>query len=190
MKRKVWLASVFIAVLIPGRMLAQDPLTAHTLSLRPGQSSPPAKIADVGWLSGRWTGPSLGGMSEEIWGQPGGGSMLGAYRLLKDDKPVFYELVTIVEEQGTLRMRVKHFNSELNGWEDKEKFTLFKLVSLGRGIVNFDGLTYRADGSDHITAFLAIKGKDGTLHEEEFQFMRAEPSAGHTPAVTTFESKR
>jgi hypothetical protein len=181
---------VLVAILLPVWTSAQDHLTSHTLSLRPGQSSPPAKITDVGWLSGRWTGPAFGGMSEEIWGQPGGGSMMGAFRLLRDDKPVFYELVTIVEEGGSLSLRLKHFNSDLRAWEDKEKFVLFKLVSIGNGMVNFDGLTYRVDGPDHMTVFLAIQQKDGTLHEEEFSFTRAGPSAGQTPVAKRSDSRQ
>ena len=40
-----------------------------------------ASLTDFTWLAGQWTGPALGGRSEEMWTRPDGGSMQGMYRL-------------------------------------------------------------------------------------------------------------
>ena len=46
--------------------------------------------------------------------------MMGSYRLVKDDKVIFYELQTIVEQGSSLVFRLKHFNADLSGWEEKQ----------------------------------------------------------------------
>lgn len=79
-------AAVGSLLLLAATAPAQERMTANTLKLAPGQSSPPATIADMAWLAGHWKGDGLGGRSEETWSPPEGGVMLGTYRHLKDDK--------------------------------------------------------------------------------------------------------
>lgn len=99
-------------VLLAHPVFAQETLTERTFRLKPATASPPATLADMAWLAGHWTGEALGGQSEEIWSEPAAGSMMGMYRLIRDWKPVFYELLTIVEEHGSLKLRLKHFNPD------------------------------------------------------------------------------
>jgi hypothetical protein len=61
------------------------------------------------------------------------------YRLVRDRKPIFYELLTIVEENGSLMLRLKHFN--LTGWEDKLKTIDFPLVAKAEGAIQRCGNT-------------------------------------------------
>src|SRR5262245_8230702 len=86
-----------------------DTRTANTLRLAAGEKPAAATIADMAWYAGRWTGSGFGGENEEVWTPPNAGTMLGMYRLVKDGKPVFFELLTILEEQGSLLIRLKHF---------------------------------------------------------------------------------
>ncbi len=152
---------------------AQERLTEHTFKLKPGEKSPPATIADMAWLAGAWTGAGLGGISEEMWSAPRGGAMLGTYRLVKDDKPVFYELITVVEEQGSLVFRLKHFNSDMTGWEEKDKTVDFPLVAKEKGVIHFQGLSFKQEGEDAMSIFLAIRSrKDGSVREETFRLTR------------------
>jgi hypothetical protein len=45
------------------------------------QAAPPATVADLGWMSGRWETVSANGeWTEESWGRPRGGLMLGYSR--------------------------------------------------------------------------------------------------------------
>src|SRR5262245_27094154 len=90
---------------------SQERLTEHTFRLGAGKQSPVATIADMSWLSGHWEGEGLGGVSEEMWSPPKNGVMMGMFRLVRDGKPIFYELLTMVEEKGTLYLRLKHFNA-------------------------------------------------------------------------------
>jgi hypothetical protein len=152
---------------------AQDRMTANTLKLAPGQSSPPATIADMAWLAGHWKGDGLGGRSEEIWTPPKGGVMLGMYRHLKDDKPVFYELLTLAEERGSLVIRLKHFNPDLTGWEEKGDSVSFPFVAKQDGVLHFDGMAFKPRGKDAVTVYLAIRDKQvASVREAEFHYTR------------------
>ena len=74
--------------------------------------------------------------------------MMGMYRLVRDGKPVFYELLTLVEENGTLMLRLKHFHPDLKGWEEKGHTVEFPLVALADGAVHFEGMSFHPRGND------------------------------------------
>jgi hypothetical protein len=127
----------------------------------------------VAWLAGHWVGPALGGEAEEIWSPPKAGSMMGMYRLVRGDKVIFYELLTLAQEGGSLVLRLKHFNPDLTGWEEKQKTVDFRLVGLGEGVVQFEGMSLHREGDGKLTVYLAIEGKDGAQREEVFRYARA-----------------
>jgi hypothetical protein len=147
-------------------------LTPRTYKLLPGASPPAATIQDMAWMAGRWTGPALGGISEETWTPPNAGVMLGAYRLVKDGKTVFYEILTIVEERGSLLIRLKHFNPDLKGWEEKNEVREFPLVKKDAGAMHFEGMSFHSQGKDAFVVYLAIQEKNGTVREETFTYKR------------------
>lgn len=150
----------------------QEKLTENTYQLNAGATQPSARIDDMAWLAGHWTGEALGGTSDEIWSAPSAGTMMGMYRLVREGKPVFYELLTIVEEKGSLVLRLKHFNADLTGWEEKDKTLDFALVSAGDGAMDFEGMSFHPRGKDNVTVYLAIHGKDGAVREETFSYRR------------------
>jgi hypothetical protein len=98
--------------------------------------------------------------------------MMGMYRLVRDSKVVFYELLTLVQDGGSLVLRLKHFNPDLTGWEEKQKTVDFRLVARGEGIVQFEGMSFHREGDAKLTVYLAIEGADGALHEEAFRYAR------------------
>jgi hypothetical protein len=157
-----------------GSAAAQEKQTENTFKLSAGADSPPADLSAMEWLAGHWVGNALGGISEEIWSPPRGGSMMGMYRLVKDGKPVFYELLTIVEEKGSLLLRLKHFHGDLKGWEEKNDTVDFPLVAVRDGAVHFEGMSFHPRGDD-LTVYLAIGGKDGSVREEAFTYRRVRP---------------
>lgn len=154
---------------------AQEKLTENTFTAGAGATPPLATINDMAWFSGHWIGEALGGISEEIWSPPDSGSMMGMYRLIKDGKPVFYELLTLVEENGSLMLRLKHFNANLTGWEEKDKTQDFPLVAMDGKVMHFEGMSFHPNGEDAATVYLAIGQKDGTHREEVFQYARVRP---------------
>ncbi|MGH9938484.1 MAG: DUF6265 family protein, partial [Blastocatellia bacterium] len=149
-----------------------DKQTEHTLKLSVGQQSPPATIAEMAWLAGHWMGNALGGLTEEMWSPPRDGVMLGMFRLIKNGKPVFYEILTLVEENGTIVIRLKHFHANLAGWEEKDKSVEFKFVGKKNGVIHFEGMAFKPEGKDSVTVYLAIGQKDGSVREETFRYTR------------------
>lgn len=137
-------------------------------TLPDGQASPPARVEDVAWLQGRWIGEGLGGCSEENISPPVGGQMMGMFRQTKPDGALwFYEFYTIAPKGGSIVMRIKHFNPDLTGWEEKGGFAEFPLVAIEKGAVYFDGLTYARDGGNGLNAAVRIGDSDKgvfTLH--------------------------
>jgi hypothetical protein len=147
---------------------AQDKVTEHTYRLAESESSPNAVIDEVAWLAGHWLGEGLGGISEEVWSPPRAGAMMGAYRLIKDGKTAFYEILTIMEERGSLVFRLKHFNADLTAWEEKEKTVDFPLVKLEKNAAHFRGLSLYREG-DVLTIYLALHQDDGSVEEAVFR---------------------
>jgi hypothetical protein len=146
--------------------------TAHTVTLAAGAASPPAKIADVGWITGHWRGPGIGGQAEEIWSAPEGGAMMCAFRVLKDGKVWFYEISLIAEDKGSLVLRVKHFNADLTGWEEKAEVENSALVKLEPDAVYFDGITFRKRPDGGMDVYVTIKHRDGSVSEGHFDYKR------------------
>ncbi|MGI9544676.1 MAG: DUF6265 family protein [Cyclobacteriaceae bacterium] len=146
---------------------------AHTLSLNEGQSSPQASLTDIAWIQGHWKGEAFGGITEEIWTPPLGNSMMAAFKLVVDNKIEFYELITIVEEDETLIMRLKHFDKTLLGWEEKDKTIDFPLVKVAKDAVYFDGLTFESISESEMNVYVVISD-EGETHEAKFNYRKAQ----------------
>jgi uncharacterized protein DUF6265 len=150
---------------------AAEKISEHTWKMTPGEKSPPATLADMRWLAGHWVGEAFGGKTEELWSAPAGPNMAGMYRLVKGDKTIFYELMTVVEDAGSLVFRLKHFNADLTGWEEKNEVRSFPLVAKRDGALHFEGMSFHPDG-DELTVYLAIEHKDKPIEEVTFTYRR------------------
>lgn len=152
---------------------AQVKNTENTVKLADGQTSAKATIADISWLAGAWSGTGLGGISEEVWSKANNGVMVGTYRLIIDNKPIFYEMMWMMEREGSLVLRLKHFSPELVGWEEKDKTVDFKFVDRVGDRMRFSGLTFEKIGDKKLNIYLALRQKDGTLKEEIFAMTKS-----------------
>jgi hypothetical protein len=146
--------------------------TENTFKLADGQRPDKASISDMEWLAGTWKGDGLGGDSEEIWSRPKGGIMMGMYRMTKAEKPVFYELLALSESDGSLLMRLKHFNPDFTGWEEKDKTVDFRYIKKDGKRIYFEGMTFEPVGTDALNVYLAIRQKDGKVEEAVFKYTR------------------
>jgi hypothetical protein len=141
-------------------------------------AKPPAKatLNDIAWIAGHWTGTGMGGVSEEMWMPPAGGVMLGSFRQLQDGKVVFYELLTFAEREGTVVLRLKHFNADLTGWEEKAQVLEFPLVEMTPTQAVFNAMTFTREGKDAFRVNLRLRDRQtGDLKEEVFQYRRVQP---------------
>jgi len=164
--------SIALALLLISTAAAQETRTKNTLKLRDSAKGGAASVTDMAWLAGTWRGTGLGGESEEIWSEPRGGIMMGMYRMIKDDKPIFYEFLTLSESNGGLVIRLKHFHANFVGWEEKDKTVDFVFIKKEGNRIYFDGMTFELAGRDDVNIYLAIGGKDGSVREELFKYKR------------------
>lgn len=162
--------SLAALLLHPSRALAQSRNTENTLKLDNPADRLAAKVNSLAWLSGYWRGESSIGIAEETWMPPSHGTMVGAFKVVRENQPYFYEFVEISEEEGSLTLKVKHFSAELHGWEEKDNYVSFPLVKLGHHEAYFGGLTYRRTRDTELRVYVAVKQEDGRLEEIEFVF--------------------
>ena len=157
-----------------GVATAQTPLTDHTVGLDDTVSVVRASLGDVAWIEGSWTGSGLGGVVDEVWIAPAGGAMLGMFRLTVEDTVRFYELMTLQEESGSLVLRIKHFGSDLTGWEEKDQTQRARLVSAQARSAMFEGITFRRPSADRLEVYVAMHQSDGTFRELRFDYSRVQ----------------
>ncbi len=139
----------------------------NTLQLKEGSTSPMAILSDVSWIEGHWKGEAFGGITEEIWSPPLGDSMMFSFKLVVDNKVVFYELGGIREVDSTLIFQLKHFGNDFKGWEEKDETIDAKLVKIESNRVYFEGFTFEKVNENEMAIYVLIKEKDKT---EEVKF--------------------
>ncbi len=138
------------------------------------QSTPPAaeaRIEEAAWLAGRWVGTGFGGEMEETWAPPIGGQMVGHFRYWRDGEPQFYEFMMLDVVEGGVRMRVKHFNPDMVGWEEKDGWHTFEPVSVGPEALLFNGLEIRREGADRVVMTIRLRRGD-VVEEGMLRFQR------------------
>lgn len=144
----------------------------NTLRFSDTQSPPIADLNAISWIQGYWRGEAFGGFTEEVWTPPLGGSMMCAFKLVVGNEIKFYELVTIVEANETLILRLKHFNSDLKGWEKQDQVQEFRLVKVSDQKVYFDGFTFERLGENRLNVYVVINEK-GVETEAKFSYTKA-----------------
>lgn len=169
MMSKRTLLSLLAAIALQAH--AQSPRTEHTFQLD-GDTRPQATLTQVAWLAGSWEGEAFGERFEEVWNPASGGSMVGMFKLMNGDDVGFYELMLLVEEEGSLSLKVKHFNPDFSAWEDKKDYVDFKLVKVEPDAVHFSGLSFYRRGDDAIDGYIVMRTNDGAISEEKLVYRR------------------
>ena len=166
-----WLAAIAIVSCIAvDTAAAQTKRTEHTYKLGDAEQ-PAATLQDVAWFVGSWTGTAFEGSFEEVWNPPSAGSMVGFFKLMKDDAVEFYELLLLVEEAGSLSLKVKHFNADFSAWEEKADYVNFRLVFIEENAVHFSGISFYRMSNDEIHAYLVLRN-DKDVWEEKLVYRR------------------
>jgi hypothetical protein len=150
---------------------AAESYTEHTFRLAAGEPAPTAMLEDVDWLVGDWIGTAFGQTFEEVWNPPSAGSMVGMFKLIGDEGVEFYELMLLTVDNGTLSLKVKHFNPDFTAWEEKSDFVDFRLVKLERDAIHFSGLSfYKRDGGG-FDGYIVLRSDSG-VREEKLVYTR------------------
>lgn len=117
----------------------------------------PARLADLAWIVGAWEGP-LGDTKQEHIAYPAiAGQIPGFVRAWTADNAItFYEINAFAEVDGSVEFRVKHFTSDLAGWEPQAEFVRHRLVARTGDTWFFDGITFERTGPNRHTVFYRI----------------------------------
>ncbi|HMB60033.1 MAG TPA: DUF6265 family protein [Xanthomonadales bacterium] len=151
---------------------AKVPKTENTFTLAEGESSPPASLEEAAWLAGSWVGTAFGKSFEEVWNPPSAGSMVGVFKLFDAAGEVsFYEILTLTVDDGTLSLKVKHFNADFTAWEDKGEYVDFRLVKAEPNALHFKGISFYRRGPDQIDAYIVLREGD-EISEHELVYRR------------------
>ncbi|MBX2829397.1 MAG: hypothetical protein KTR22_14615 [Flavobacteriaceae bacterium] len=144
----------------------------NTLGYDPEKGSPKADLEAIAWMAGSWKGEAFGGIVEEVWTPPLGGSMMCVFKLVVNNEIGFYEIVTITEEEGTLMLRLKHFHANLKGWEEKDETVDFRLVKVDGDRVYFDGFTFERISDNEVNLYVMINEGEGKAEEVQFHYKK------------------
>jgi len=136
-----------------------------------------SQLAKLNWLVGHWIGDGFGGISEEVWASPVDGAMMGMYRHIKDGKINFYEFMNIVEIEGKVELRLKHFTPDLKGWEEKDKYIIFTFIKADENYFEFKGLIFQKLSEKDMQIILTLRDKEGNTRKEVFTFTRRSPES-------------
>ena len=130
------------------------------------------KLENLTWISGNWKGEAFGGVTEENWSLPSGGSMMATYKLINDGKVSFYEILIIREIENTLILQLKHFNNDLMGWETKDETIDFPLKEITASKVVFEGMSFEKVSDKEMNVYLDMHQKDGTIEVMKFNYKK------------------
>ncbi len=157
-----------------GTTAAQSKYTQHTLQLDDNAKPATAKLEDFQWLVGRWVGTGLGGDCEETFSPIWNRTMVGTFRYAQDGQLVFSEYFSLVEEDGGMVLKLRHFNPNFTGWEEKDKCVNFPLIKVENQTAHFGGLTYQRIDDDTLKVWVAMRNSnDNTMSETAFEFKLA-----------------
>ena len=78
----------------------------------------------------------------------------------------------LAEENGSLALKLKHFNADLTGWEAKDDMLTFRLVAIEPCAAYFNALTLRCADPDNPGAGLvaAVRMQSDKLELQELVF--------------------
>lgn len=143
----------------------------NTLSLNEDEKSPAASLASISWMEGHWKGEAFGGITEEIWSPALGGSMMFSFKLVVEGKVEFYELGHIRALNKSLIFELKHFGTDLTGWEEKNEVQRFKLIKVTDNRLYFDGFTFEKVSDNEINIYALIHQGEKT-EEVTFNYLK------------------
>ena len=153
-------SGILVSLLACLSVNAAEKRTEHTWTVADGEERPAATLEDAKWLVGSWTGTAFGQKFEEVWNPPSAGSMVGMFKLYDGEEVSFYEILLLTVENGTLSLKVKHFNADFSAWEDKTEHVNFRLAKIEDDALHFSGISFYRRDDDHIDGYIVMRNGD------------------------------
>jgi hypothetical protein len=130
------------------------------------------KLENCAWIAGNWKGEAFGGQTEENWSEPSGGSMMATFKLINDGKVSFYEIEIIKEVENTLILQLKHFDSDLKGWETKNETVDFPLKEITETRVVFEGMSFEKVSDTEMNVYVDLENEEGEIQMVTFNYKK------------------
>ena len=161
---------VILLLTINNTLFTQDWITEHVQQGKPDTS---LAVSQLEFIKGHWRGTGLGGTVEEFWTDSSGDHMIGLFKFINQDKLSFSELESISKhEDGIIFLKVKHFNPDFIGWEEKDKYVQFSMVTVNETGAYFNGASFIKSGENEMDVYVLMRSRDGTYSESKFAYQR------------------
>lgn len=138
-------------------------------------------LQTIAWMAGHWQGAFSNGVkAEEVWSAPAGGSMMGMFRMMPNDKATLYEFLVIEEDEDGVALRFRHYGRRHK--EMDEHPLHLRLVRANADEAVFENATeggrprrivYRIDGEDLVCKVESTRD-DGQPESFSVRFSKAE----------------
>lgn len=148
------------------------------------------KLENIAWIAGTWHGEAFGGIAEEIWSKPSGGSMMATFKLTVNNEVKFYEIEIIREIENTLILQLKHFRPDLKGWETKDETVDFPLIEITENKVVFEGMTFEKISNTEMNVYVDLKDKEGKVETVKISYEKKNPSPKHINQLITVKKAK
>ena len=97
---------------------------------------------------------------------------MATFKLINDGKVAFYEIEIIREVENSLILQLKHFDSDLKGWETKDETVDFPLKEITANKVIFEGMTFEKVSDNEMNVYVDIHQKDGSIETVKFNYKK------------------
>ena len=97
---------------------------------------------------------------------------MATFKLVVEGQVGFYEIEIIREVGNTLLLQLKHFKSNLKGWETKDETVDFPLKYITKNKAVFEGMTFERIGDTKMNVYVDVKNDAGEVEELKFEYTR------------------
>ena len=153
--------------------IAQATPAAPIRTRAPAQPPARATVADLAWIVGEWRGERDGSVAGEAYATPVAGQITGLFYEARADKLTLVELSQIVERDGGVVFRYRHFNPDFTGWEDRDgKASEHVLLAIEGKRLFFDGMTLDHSRPDALDFHIRVKGSGTATRDLVYRYRR------------------
>ncbi len=116
--------------------------------------------------------------------------MMATFKLTANNQVKFYEIEIIREIGNTLILQLKHFGSDLKGWETKDETVDFPLIEITVNKVVFEGMTFEKISNTEMNVYVDLKDKEGKVETVKISYKKKNPTPKHINQFITVKKAK
>lgn len=97
---------------------------------------------------------------------------MATFKLIENGKVAFYEIEIIREVENSLILQLKHFGSELKGWESQDQTIDFPLIDITENKVVFEDMIFERLSANEMNIYVDMKQDDGSFETVKFNYKK------------------